>query len=226
VRGYEPWGWVVVSGIYIDDIDETFYTKLAEQSVYIGVSAIVLILLSLVIVGSINQPLHKLHLIMADIQNSGNLALRGDVNQRDETGLMARSFNNMLSSLQQVMNEVKGMASRVDESSIFLSAITEQTREGMYQQKQQTEQAAQAAQAGSSLESIAGAVSQITDMSIQVASSLEEQSAVAEEINRNVISIRDVADQTSDASTHMKDTGDDFNQLSNELLVLLERYKV
>ena len=381
VRGYEPWGWVVGSGIYIDDIEDTFYTKLAEQSVYIGISAIVLILLSLVIVGSINNPLQKLHLIMTDVQNSGNLALRVDVNQRDEIGLMAKSFNNMLSSLQKVMNEVKEVAASVDESSIALSSITEQTREGMFQQKQQTEQAAtamhemsatvqevaqntslaanaaqlannesingkrvvsatidsisnlasdvekaaevirslegdaknisnvidviqgiseqtnllalnaaieaarageqgrgfavvadevrtlaqrtqdatqeihsmienlqlaavnavevmnagrvqadasveQAAQAGSSLESIAGAVSQITDMSIQVASSLEEQSAVAEEINRNVISIRDVADQTSDSSSYMKDTGDSLSQLSNQLLVLLARYQV
>ena len=381
VRGFESWGWVLGSGIYIDDIDNTFYEKLAEQSVYIAISAIVLIVFSLVIVSSINNPLQKLHLVMADVQENGDLTLRVDVNQRDEIGSMAMSFNNMLSSLQKVMNEVKHVASSVDESSISLSAITEQTREGMLQQKQQTEQAAtamhqmsatvqevaqntslaanaaqeannesikgkrvvsatidsisnlaseveraagvihnleddaknisnvidvihgiseqtnllalnaaieaarageqgrgfavvadevrtlaqrtqdatqeiqtmienlqqaavnavevmnmgrtqadasveQAAQAGTSLESIASAVSQITDMSIQVASSLEEQSAVAEEINRNVISIRDVADQTSDSSTIMKDTGDGLNRLSNQLLVLLNRYQV
>ncbi|MCW8934522.1 MAG: methyl-accepting chemotaxis protein [Gammaproteobacteria bacterium] len=381
VRGYEPWGWVIGSGIYIDDIDETFFQKLAEQSVYIVISAIVLVLLSLVIVGTINTPLQKLHLIMADVQSNGNLTLRVDVDQRDEIGSMAKSFNSMLSSLQNVMNEVKGVASSVDESSISLSAITEQTREGMYQQKQQTEQAAtamnqmsatvqevaqntslaanaaqlannesikgkrvvtatiesisqlasevekaadvihslegdaknisnvidvihsiseqtnllalnaaieaarageqgrgfavvadevrtlaqrtqdatheiqtmienlqqaavnavdvmnmgrvkadasveQAIQAGSSLESIAVSVSQITDMSIQVASSLEEQSAVAEEINRNVISIRDVADLTSDSSNQMKETGDGLSRLSNQLLSLLNRYQV
>lgn len=381
VRGYKPWGWVIGSGIYIDDIEKTFYEKLTEQSLYVVISAIVLILLSLVIVGNINAPLQKLHLVMSEVQREGDLSLRVDVNQQDEIGSMALSFNSMLSSLQKVMNEVKGVASRVDESSISLSAITEQTREGMHQQKQQTEQAAtamhqmsatvqevaqntslaanaaqkantesingkqvvlatmdsisqlasevekaadviqslegdaknisnvidvihgiseqtnllalnaaieaarageqgrgfavvadevrtlaqrtkdatqeiqamienlqlaavnavevmntgrdqadasveQAAQAGASLESIAVAVSQITDMSIQVASSLEEQSAVAEEINRNVISIRDVADQTSDSSNYMKDTGDGLNQLSNQLLVLLNRYQV
>ncbi|MCW9014977.1 MAG: methyl-accepting chemotaxis protein [Gammaproteobacteria bacterium] len=380
VKGYQPWGWVIGSGIYIDDINKTFFTKLGEQAIYIGLGALVLILLSLTIVSNINSPLKKLHLVMTDVQKNGNLTHRVDINQKDEIGSMAASFNDMLASLQGFMNDVKSVASSVDDSSITLSAITEKTSYGMHNQKQQTEQAAtamhemtatvqevaqntslaanaaqqantesingkqvvnstinsinrlasevekastviknleddaknisnvldvirgiaeqtnllalnaaieaarageqgrgfavvadevrtlaqrtqdatqeiqtmienlqqaafnavdvmnagrtqaddsvqQAAQAGVSLESIAAAVSQITDMSIQIASSIEEQSAVAEEINRNVITIRDVADQTSDSMGQMKNTGDGLSQLSNRLTQLLNRYQ-
>lgn len=62
-------------------------------------------------------------------------------------------------------------------------------------------------------------------MNIQIASASEEQSAVAEEINRNVISIRDVADQTSETTGQLKETGDELKQLSDRLTQMLNRYQ-
>lgn len=54
--------------------------------------------------------------------------------------------------------------------------------------------------AGHALSQIADTVSNIQGMNQQIATASEEQSVVAEQINRSVINVRDVSDQTSAAS--------------------------
>ncbi|MDO1955191.1 hypothetical protein Q2407_26480, partial [Escherichia coli] len=53
-------------------------------------------------------------------------------------------------------------------------------------------------EADSALIGISEAVSNITEMTTQIAAAAEEQSAVAEEINRNISTIAALAEQTSD----------------------------
>lgn len=61
-------------------------------------------------------------------------------------------------------------------------------------------------QAGQSYTSISQAVSDIRNMTFQVATAVEEQSAVAEEVNRNIVNIQGQSEQTSDASRINADT--------------------
>ena len=57
-------------------------------------------------------------------------------------------------------------------------------------QSQAKDSVEQAAMANESLVAIASMIAQINDMNMQIASAAEEQSSVAEEINKNIISIR------------------------------------
>ena len=54
-----------------------------------------------------------------------------------------------------------------------------------------------AAKAGSALETISGLIDNITGMNHQIATASEQQNAVAEEINRNIVNISGVAETTS-----------------------------
>ena len=51
-----------------------------------------------------------------------------------------------------------------------------------------------------SLAGISGAVRSINDMNTQIATAAEEQSAVSEEINRNIVNISSLAEQTTTVS--------------------------
>lgn len=63
-------------------------------------------------------------------------------------------------------------------------------------------------QAAMSLGEIAGAVKSISDMNLQVASATEEQSAVAEDVNRNIVSIAAITESAAANSRQMAETSD------------------
>jgi methyl-accepting chemotaxis protein len=86
--------------------------------------------------------------------------------------------------------------------------------------------AGQVVQAVTALQRISDAVSIINNMNLQIASAAEEQSAVAEEVNRNVASIRDVTESLSDQSKKSAQISQSLNKLANHQQGLMEQFRV
>lgn len=80
--------------------------------------------------------------------------------------------------------------------------------------------------AGTSLENITRTVSTIQLMNQQIAAAAEQQSAVAEEINRSVINVRDISEQTASASDQTASSSIELARLGHELEELVARFKV
>ncbi|HLO61976.1 MAG TPA: cache domain-containing protein [Azonexus sp.] len=59
-RLFVPWGWVLQTGIYIDDVETEFRSKLLTYLGLIGAAMLVLVLLSWHIASGISKPLHDL----------------------------------------------------------------------------------------------------------------------------------------------------------------------
>lgn len=76
------------------------------------------------------------------------------------------------------------------------------------------------------LGSINNAVEVINDMSLQIASAAEEQSAVSEEVSRNVIAIRDVTRDLTASSERSAKIAGDLNELANKQQRLMSGFKV
>ncbi|WP_442962990.1 methyl-accepting chemotaxis protein, partial [Pseudomonas sp. PA-3-10C] len=105
-----------------------------------------------------------------------------------------------------VADEVRNLARRTQESVEETRLVIEQLQTGTsdvvgsmgnsYRQAQGSVE--QVGQAVTALRQIGDAVTVISDMNLQIASAAEEQSAVAEEINSNVATIRDVTESLSE----------------------------
>lgn len=76
------------------------------------------------------------------------------------------------------------------------------------------------------LGSINQAVEVINDMNLQIASAAEEQSAVSEEVSRNVIAIRDVTRDLATNSERSAKIARDLNELANQQQSLMSGFKV
>ncbi|QCY12427.1 methyl-accepting chemotaxis protein [Pseudomonas sp. MPC6] len=83
-----------------------------------------------------------------------------------------------------------------------------------------------AKEAGAVLATINAAVSNIQQMNQQIATAAEQQSSVAEGINRSVASIRDVAEQSAAAATDSAAASSDLARLGGELQTMVSRFKL
>ncbi|WP_019625428.1 PAS domain-containing methyl-accepting chemotaxis protein [Thioalkalivibrio sp. ALJT] len=132
-----------------------------------------------------------------------------------------------------VADEVRSLSQRTDESTVTIRNMIETlqsgAREAMSAMRGSQEQAAdgveKARAAGDSLVTIREAVAQITEMNTQIATAVEEQSAVSEEINRNVTSIRDVASETGSVSGQARDASERMQAEAVELKALIQRFE-
>ncbi|MFI8743281.1 methyl-accepting chemotaxis protein [Pseudomonas sp. SCT] len=80
--------------------------------------------------------------------------------------------------------------------------------------------------AGTSLGAINSGVSNIQSMNQQIAAAAEQQSAVAEEISRSVLSVRNVTEQSSTATQEIAKSSTELARLGNQLATTVSRFQI
>ncbi len=88
---YEPWGWAVGSGVYVDDVDTAFWRKVERAGLLVAVVLLLTGGVAVLVSSSIARPIVRIARVM-DVMAGG----RTDVQvpfaaQRDEIGGMARA---------------------------------------------------------------------------------------------------------------------------------------
>jgi PAS domain S-box-containing protein len=119
VQAFEPWNWIIGSGIYVGDVHDLFWQKARQHSLVLLVILAVLGLLSWLLAHSITGPMliikERLDYMAQDGQGpqlanaaadsrwqQAALAKRGD-----EIGVLARAFDNMSQQLRNLFNQVE-----------------------------------------------------------------------------------------------------------------------
>ena len=133
-----------------------------------------------------------------------------------------------------VADEVRTLASRTQKSTEEIQNMIERLQHGVKNAVGAMEGAQQRATKGSdcvekasqSLHVIAAEVATINDMNTQIATAAEEQSAVAEEINRNITTISSIADNTSTGATQTARSSEELVRLAAELRRLVNQFKL
>ena len=133
-----------------------------------------------------------------------------------------------------VADEVRTLASRTQQSTQEIQTMIEQLQAGtsnavsvMGQGREKTESSVeQIVQAGGRLDSMTSAVSNITDMNLQIATAAEEQSKVAEEMARSINDISQVSEETALGAQHTADASQSLAELSLQLEALVGRFKI
>ncbi|UDL06334.1 methyl-accepting chemotaxis protein [Marinobacter sp. CA1] len=133
-----------------------------------------------------------------------------------------------------VSDEVRSLAQRTNESTRDIQAMVENLQEGVGRVSDAMEHSnTRAADTRKSartaievLDSIQSAVNEITDLNAQIASAAEEQSHVADEINRNIHRITSAGEQTVELNNNLRATGQDLESISNRLQMSVAFFKL
>jgi methyl-accepting chemotaxis protein len=133
-----------------------------------------------------------------------------------------------------VADEVRTLASRTQKSTQEIQEMIERlqsaSKEAVKSMGETNIQAKRgsdyAVRTGEVLESITNAINQISDMNTQIASAAEEQSVVAEEINRNVVGINEIGEHTAQGAQQTASASEGLNNLAGQLQRNVGQFKI
>ncbi|KAF1312053.1 methyl-accepting chemotaxis protein [Pseudomonas sp. SG-MS2] len=156
--------------------------------------------------------------VIHSIAEQTNLLALNAAIEAARAGEMGRGF-------AVVADEVRSLAKRVqtstDEITGMVADLQAGTRDAVEFMQESSYKAddcvRQAKEAGAALAEITGAVAQMRESNTQIAVAAEQQSQVAEEMNRAVVSIRDVTEETVQQTVDSATTSSELATLAGEL---------
>ena len=174
-----------------------------------------------------SQKIYGVVNVIHSIAEQTNLLALNAAIEAARAGEMGRGF-------AVVADEVRNLAKRVqtstDEITTMVSALQSGTRDAVDFMQDSSYKAdecvQQAREAGEALAAIAGAVAQMRESNTQIAVAAQQQSEVAQEMNRAVVSIRDVTERTVIQTVDSANTSGELAVLAGELNTAIGQLKL
>lgn len=139
VKGFEPWGWIIGSGIYIDDVNALFRREAAKYISIAAFAVLAIFFLGLYMThlttGALNHALSTSNKL-----SEGDLTADVETTGTDETGQLLTGMKNMVERLRQIVRDVKYASENVASGSKQISLSSEQMSRGASEQASSIEQ--------------------------------------------------------------------------------------
>ncbi len=231
VQLFEPWGWIVGTGAYIDQIEKEVAVqelKMAAALSSFRNRAIVFSLVLLVFVvlltvwffrHSLGKPLTRAITMVREIaEGEGDLTKRLEIETDDEIGELAAGINAFIDNLQKMLRRmIRGMEN-LGGSSSQLNAIAEQMSRGADEAASRANNVATAAEEmNANMNTVAAAMEQAATNVATVASGTEEMSATIGEIAKNTETAKLITGQAVEQGKKTAASIDDLGQAALEI---------
>lgn len=220
VKGFEPWGWIIGSGIYLDDVDTIFWDSTKWMMTIIAILATVVFVLLQVLIRSITLPLSDIQNAIKRIQTSKDLSQRVQLKRHDEIGEIGNSFNQMVESFQQIIQKVIAGVHEVQESSVQLY---ESSRKVSASSKSQSDAAASMAAATEEMLTSIEHVAENSQHTYSIAQKSGELSGQGERTaNDTAAEMSKIADAVNISSVSINQLGEKSKQISDIVKTIKE----
>ncbi|MGO4475584.1 methyl-accepting chemotaxis protein [Massilia sp. 2TAF26] len=200
---YRPWGWNIMTGLYIDDLDQAFYRNLGESAIWltlIGAAlGVVVVLLTRKIEASLGgDPGYAVE--VARRIAGGDLGTEVIVREGDRDSLMA--------AMKAMRDALAGIVTQVRSGTDLIATASSQIASGNLDLSSRTEEQA------SSLEETAASMEELTSTVKQSAENARQASQLAE-------SAAGVADRGGEVVARVVDTMEAIKTSSNKIVDII-----
>jgi len=133
-----------------------------------------------------------------------------------------------------VADEVRTLAGRTQQSTQEIQHMIESLQSGTHEavsvmdksRDMAKESVEFASEAGSYLDTITQSVGDISNMTTQIATASQQQSAVVEAVNQSIVAITNLANKTSDDAQHISSNSKQLTDMAKSLKGLVRHFKV
>ena len=201
VKGFEPWGWVIGSGVYVDNVDAALWGRAADVGAAVAVLATVLLVLGLLVSRSIVRQL------------GGEPAYAGEVTRRMAEGdlnvdirLQPGDQHSLLHAIASMRDAMSGIVRRVREGSDAVANASAEIASGNQDLSARTEsQASSLEETAASMEELTSTVNQNADNARAANQLAQNASSVALQGGQVVGRVVDTMRGINDASRRIND---------------------
>jgi methyl-accepting chemotaxis protein len=219
VKGFEPWGWIVGTGVYIDDIDATWRANCAVAGCLGFACLLILLLTSRHVSRSIFVRLQDLVGRMKDIaEGEGDLTKRLEVTSNDEVAELATWFNTFVDKLQEILRKVASNTQSLAAAGEEISATAQKQAQGVELQSDQTNHVATAMQEMSST------VQQVSENSNSAAAASQKAAETARQggkvVDETLSRMRAIALSVGETAKKVQELGKQSDQIGKIIGVI------
>ncbi|CZF82598.1 Methyl-accepting chemotaxis protein 4 [Grimontia celer] len=223
---FKPWGWVLNTGLYVDDVDAVFYEDVRKMLLLVGAIALVLASISFTIARSITQPLSRLQNLLQTAEKNLDLTVRSRLQGKNEITDLGRAFNNLMtafeetltgiaqgatqlnsevSKLETLSNHIVGASTQQSEDTGSIAALVEEfaasintiSHDADKMKSLSNENGAQAQEGANTMQLTISNMDQMSEKSQRSSSAVAELDQHSKEIEGIISVINDVAEQTN-----------------------------
>lgn len=236
------WNWIVIAGSYMEDYNKGSVEILKILLPVIAITTVIGLFIIILFTKHITGPIKQIRNNLDEV-SKGNLSVsRLSISNKDETGMLAESFNTMLDNMREILGTVKKSADTVMNYSNSLAQITDETSTAINEVATSIQEIAQAVgEEASSSEDAVVKIESLSNSIETVAKSTEELSRLATETNRlsdvglqavekliqntevnneTVLGISDIINKVSESSQNINIITDTITQISQQTNLL------
>ena len=213
-KAYTPWGWVVGTGIYVDDVQSRLLEQLFYIFLQVGASIVILAGIAIVICRAICTPLTKIEEVMTAV-GKGDLTVRTGLKQQDELGHMAASIDATLQRFRDLIENIAASTTQMSANANDLSSSADNTSKALDRQAQETELLSTA------MNEMAASIHEVAQSANNTSSAIDRADNEADkgraDVEVTVERIRSLAQEIDGAAQVIENLRGDTDQISRVL---------
>lgn len=217
VKLYENWGWVIGSGIYVDELDNIFYGEIKKSIITLLIISIFMFLFGYIIARNIVKPIENVIEKQISIA-SGELsvcAVNEKIDRKDEIGLLNDNCNKMSNSLCNIVSGIATNSEHLNNAVAGLNNRIEQedTKSTVFSEKLHT--------LASGTEEMAQTIVDISKNISDASTNAETTAQIAQQGLNSVIKTVDTINNTKESTMELSKMIEKLNNKVNEISTIV-----